>query len=118
MQPMPSRSSSGFRSTGQRGGRDAFTHTESLHPDATTLKAGHDSLKFSAKARQAYNKCVNPVIGENLERLLALKRDLCCVDGCKRKHIYWTPNGVYCGAHRDEAMSAMREAKVKRYGQG
>ena len=104
------------RKSGGNGGRDAFTHQESIHPSGSLLKAGHDSMKFSAKALAAYRKDVNPVIEENLNRLLTLKRDLCCVPGCQRKHIHWTPKGKFCGSHREEAMEAMRIAKREKYG--
>jgi hypothetical protein len=52
---------------------------------------------------------------ENIERMLKLKRKACAVKDCGRPTEYWTPNGEFCHKHREEAMAAMKAAKLKRY---
>jgi hypothetical protein len=89
------------------------SHIDTLRPSQSDLSAGHESRKHSAMISHAAHHSVNTE--ENINRLLSIA-DPCCVPECKRKHIYWTPKGKFCGKHRDEAIAAMAGAKAKMYG--
>jgi hypothetical protein len=63
------------------------------------------------------SKKINPVTVATLENSLK-KVDNCAskLETCTRVTAYWTPTGKYCLKHREEAMEAMRLAKIRRYG--
>src|SRR6266850_426519 len=87
-------------------------HGDCLHPTREQFMAAL-AVRHNQNRANALNHI--PEREDDVNRLLALKRDLCCVNGCKHKHIYWTAKGKFCYEHRMEARVAHAAAKREYY---
>jgi hypothetical protein len=103
------------RSAFARSSHGPETHQHQLRPTVLQQHSAHENIKATGNIARMNRQDKCPDAVANIERLLAIA-DPCCVEGCKRKNVYWTPKGKFCGKHREEAIEAMRLAKVERYG--
>ena len=100
----------------RHGRRGAYSHCDGLMPTALQMSAALEAKGRIERNIKRMSRSTKPGMEENLERLFKSTGKSCCVPDCGKKAMMWTPKGMFCFKHREEAIAMFKKAAKERYG--